>query len=130
MSDTGKGVDDEVREIQRIWRMEQGDWRNTAYSIYERVVGVKFDDTPDDSSGFGEVEQDILEDICSKVGVPPQLVSRLLNTELEHYGMSKHAKIFPKINNILAEEWREDLGEIIEDLRQGKLDAKKYGGTK
>ena len=123
-------LDDEVREIQRIWRMEQGDWRNTAYSIYERVVGVKFDDTPDDSSGFGEVEQDILENICSKVGVPPQLVSRLLNAELEHYGMSKHAKIFPKINNILAEEWREDLGEIIEDLRQGKLDAKKYGGTK
>ena len=123
-------LNDEVREIQRIWRMEQGDWRNTAYSIYEKVVGVKFDDTPDDSSGFGEVEQDILEDICSKVGVPPQLVSRLLNTELEHYGMSKHAKIFPKINNILAEEWREDLGEIIEDLRQGKLDAKKYGGTK
>ena len=32
---------DEIHEIQRIWRMERGDWKNTAYQIYEKVVGER-----------------------------------------------------------------------------------------
>ena len=123
-------LDDEIREIQRIWHAEQGDWRNTAYGIYEKVLGVKLENAPDDATGFGGAEQDILEEVCAKTGVPAQLVSRLLNVERDHYGMSRHAKIFPQINSILAEEWREDLDEIIKDLKQSKLDAKKYGGIK
>ena len=35
--------EDEIHEIQRIWRMERGDWKNSAYEIYEQVCGEKLD---------------------------------------------------------------------------------------
>ena len=112
-------LDEEVREIQRIWRAEQGDWRNTAYGVYEKVLGEKLDETPDDAGSFGGTEQAILEEACTKTGVPAQLVSRLLNAERDHQGMTRHSRIFPKINAILGEEWRDDLGEIVEDSPAG-----------
>ena len=121
-------LDEEVHEIQRIWRAEQGDWRNTAYDVYEKVLGEKLDETLDDTGSFGSTEQAILEEACSRTGVPAQLVSRLLNAERDHQGMTRHSRIFPRINAILGEEWRDDLDEIVEDLRRGRLDAKGYGG--
>ena len=39
---------------------------------------------------------------------------------LEYQGMMKHSKIYPKINKILGEEWRENLDEIVGDLEQQK----------
>ena len=116
-------LDEEIHEIQKIWRMEQGDWRNTAYDIYERVTGRRLDAAQDDAGGFGGMEQRILEDACSQTGVPAQLVSRLLNTEHSHQGMTRHSRIFPEINRILSEEWRESLDEIVEDLQKGRLDC-------
>ena len=31
--------EEELHEIQRIWRMERGDWKNSVYAIYEKVMG-------------------------------------------------------------------------------------------
>ena len=36
-------LQEEVVEIQRIWRMEQGDWQNSAYQIYEKITGIKLE---------------------------------------------------------------------------------------
>ena len=119
--------DNEIHEVQRLWRIEQGDWRNTAYRIYENITGKKIDAILDDTGSFGEVEQQILEKVCSETGVSSQLVSRLLNTEHEHQNMSRHAKVFPKIKAILMEEWREDLDEIVEDLKEDREAVKKFG---
>ncbi len=30
-------LEEELHEIQRIWRMEQGDWENSVYQIYEEL---------------------------------------------------------------------------------------------
>ena len=120
-------LDEEIREIQRIWRAEQGDWRNSAYEIYERVLGRNLGSEHDDSGGLGGAEQEILEDVCAKAGIPFLLVSRLLNAEHEHHGMTKHSRIFPRINGILNEEWRENLDEVIDDLQRKRSEAKTYG---
>lgn len=120
-------LDEEIHEIQRIWRMEKGDWRNTAYQIYEKVTGERLDQTQDDTGSFGGMEQDILEEACSGTGVPRELVSRLLNLEREYHTMTRHSKIFPRIDKILGEEWRDDLDEIVGELQQSRLDDKRYG---
>ncbi len=73
---------------------------------------------------FGEVEQEILEDVCKNNGVPSLLVSKLLHAEFEHQGMTKHSKVYPKIGKILSEEWRENLDEIITDLKEQKKEKK------
>ena len=41
-------LDEEIHEIQRIWRVEQGDWQNSAYQIYEKVIGLKLESVKED----------------------------------------------------------------------------------
>ena len=119
--------EEEIHEIQRIWRMERGDWRNTAYQICEKVLGEKLVAPQEDLGGFGIIEQDVLEEICQKNNVPQLLVSKLLNAEHESQGMARHSKIYAKINKILSEEWREDLDAIVEDLERQKKAKKEFG---
>ena len=121
--------EEEIREIQRIWRMEWGDWRNTAYITYEKVTGRRLD-AADDTDAFGGMEQDILEDVCTQKDVPARLVAELINAEVRHQGMARHSKIFKELNRILGEEWREDTDQIIADLEQRRLDAKRYGAQR
>ena len=120
--------DEEIHEIQRLWRTEKGDWKNTAYAIYEEATGERLVPPQEDLGGFGALEQEVLEEICQKNGVPALLVSKLLNAEHESQGMARHSRIYPKINKILSEEWREDLDEIVGDLERQKRDKKEHGG--
>ena len=119
--------EEEIHEIQRIWRLERGDWKNTAYQIYEKMAGRQLVFPQDDLGGFGAMEQDALEEICRDNNVPALLVSKLLNAEQESQGMTQHSKIYPKINAILSEEWREDLDEIVHDLERQRNAKKEFG---
>ena len=85
--------EDEIHEIQRIWRMERGDWKNSAYEIYEQVCGEKLE-MLEDLGGFGKVEQEILTNVCQENKVPQVLVSKLLHAEFSSQGMAKHSKFF------------------------------------
>jgi DNA sulfur modification protein DndC len=120
----------ELHEIQRIWRMERGDWKNSVYQIYEKVFGEEEKILPpqEDQSGFGSDEQEILEEICVKNNVPQLLVSKLLNAEYDAQGITRHSKVYHKINKILSEEWREDLGEIVKELKETKKRKQEFGG--
>jgi len=122
--------EEEVREIQRLWRMECGDWRNSAYQIYASVTGSQIVDEKEDLGAFGAVEQEALEESCERHGVPPLLVSKLLNAELESQGMTRHARVYTAINKILSEEWRSDLEEIVDDLRDKRQQRLEYGGKR
>jgi len=116
--------DYELHEIQRIWRMERGDWQNSVHEIYQKVTGEKLEEIKEDLGGFGNLEQKLLQEICTKHDVPSLLVSKLLHAEFESQSMTRHSKIYGKINKYLTEEWREDLDEIIDDL-QGERQEKK-----
>lgn len=120
-------TEDELHEIQRIWRMERGDWKNSVYTIYEKVMGEKLRMPQEDLGEFGGAEQEILEEICQKNKLSPILVSKLLNAEFESQGMTKHSKVYQKINKILGEEWREDIHEIISDLKNQRQEREDYG---
>ena len=111
-------LDEEIHEIQRIWRMEQGDWQNSAYQIYEKVTGQKLESVKEDMGGFGEMEQLLLGQVCQQHNVPTKLVSNLLNAEFETQGATRHSKVFGKIKKELSKEWREDMDEIMAELTQ------------
>ena len=117
--------EDEIHEIQRIWRMERGDWKNSAYEIYEQVCGEKLE-MLEDLGGFGKVEQEILTNVCQENKVPQVLVSKLLHAEFSSQGMGKHSKVFKSLNKILSEEWRDDLTEIVGDMKKERSEKKKY----
>lgn len=115
-------LEKELHEIQRIWRIERGDWQNSVYQIYEKITGEALSQMPEDLGSFGKVEQEILQKVCLQHNVPQLLVSKLLNAEFESQGMTRHSKIYGKLNKILSEEWREDHDEIFKDLQQRKHD--------
>jgi len=120
----------ELHEIQRIWRMERGDWRNSVYEIYEKTIGEKITPLQEDLGGFGQVEQETLEEICQNNGVPQILVSKLLHAEFDSQGMTRHSQIYGKIGKILSEEWRENIDEIVDDLKERKDAKEKFGVIK
>ena len=111
-------LQEEVHEIQRIWRMEQGDWHNSAYQIYEKITGIKLESAKEDLGGFGEMEEELLQQVCVEHNVPTKLVSTLLNEEFENQGATRHSKIFGKIKTQLSKEWREDMDVIMDELHQ------------
>ena len=120
--------DDEVHEIQRIWRSERGDWRDTAYGVYERATGRRLAAPGEDMGGPGAAEQEVLEEVCARHGVPALLVSRLLNAEHESSGLAGRSGVYRRINRVLSEEWREDMGEVIGDLERRKAAREELGG--
>ena len=121
-------LEEEIHEIQKIWRMEQGDWENSAYQTYEKITGKKISPIQEDLGGFSKVEQEILDDVCKKNNVPKLLVSRLLHAEFDSQGMTRHSKVFTKIGKILSEEWRgiEELDTIKKELKDKKDEKRRY----
>jgi len=119
---------EELHEIQRIWRMEQGDWENSVYQIYEKITGEKISPVQEDIGGFTKLEQAILDEVCEKNNVPKLLVSRLLHAEFDSQGMTRHSKVYPKIGKILSEEWRgfEEIETIKKEIREKKNEKEKY----
>ncbi len=107
---------DEIHEIQKIWRMEEGDWQNTAYAIYQEVMDVHLEPMMDETGKFGNLEQKTLETVCNDHKIPYKLVSNLLNSELKLQGRSSHTKIFDNIKKELSKEWRDDIDVIRKEL--------------
>ena len=101
--------EDEVREIQRLWRIEQGDWHNSAFAVYRDVAGVDLEQGADDLGAFGGIEQSELEAACGLHGLPYTLLARALEAEAGAQGMAKRHGIHGQIAGILAEEWADDL---------------------
>ena len=124
-------LEEELHEIQRIWRMEQGDWENSVYQIYEEITGETISPLQEDLGGFSNVEQEILDQVCEKNDVPKLLVSKLLHAEFASQGMTRHSKVFTKIGKILSEEWRGEnkLGEITDELKVKKEEKREYART-
>jgi DNA sulfur modification protein DndC len=121
-------LEEELHEIQRIWRMEQGDWENSVYQIYEEVTSNLIAPIQEDLGGFSNVEQEILDEVCESNDVPKLLVSRLLHAEFDSQGMTRHSKIYPKIGKILSEEWRgeEKLDEITKEIKEKRDEKREY----
>jgi DNA sulfur modification protein DndC len=123
-------LQEEIHEIQRIWRMEQGDWHNSAYQIYEKITGIKLESATEDLGGFGAMEEDLLQQVCVQHDVPVKLVSTLLNKEFENQGATRHSKIFGEIKKQLSKEWREDMDVIMDELYQERKEKESVPASK
>lgn len=110
--------DDELHEIQRIWRVEHGDWTNSVYAMYREITGQEIDSKKEDLGAFGQVEQDELAAACEKHEVPYELMARSLQAEFDVQGMTRRQKIHDRLEKLLAEEWRDDMTDAVEDAQE------------
>jgi len=119
--------DEELREIRRVWREERADWEDSVPKIYREVMGEGIGWVQDDYGTFGETEARLLKDISDKHDVPPELVQRLLDTELQHHGMKRRASIYSEIDKVMREDWR-PMEEIVADIEgEENIEKWKYG---
>ena len=107
--------EDEIHEIQKIWRIERGDWKNTAYGLYRDITGQAIEPAKEDLAEFGGMEQEELQKACRVHGVPYELVARSLQVEFGMQYISKRQKAHDAISKILSEEWRDDMSEAVRD---------------
>lgn len=105
----------ELQEIRRLWREERADWEDSVPKIYERVMGESLDWVTDDFGSFGETEAKVLKEVCEEHEVQPEVIKRLLDTELQHHGMKRRASIYNEMDKVLKEDWR-TRDEIVAEI--------------
>ena len=98
----------ELEEIRRLWRTEHQDWEDSVPQIYREVMGEDRDWAADDLGTFTASDKAILERLCNDVGIPVELVAKLLDIERQFHGMSRRASIYERINAIFREDWRSE----------------------
>jgi len=132
LPDDGEGMtlirDEELREIRRLWRKERADWQDSVPKIYERVMGEDLDWVADDFGSFGETEEEVLKEVCEEHDMQPELIQRLMDTELQHHGMKRRASIYNEIDKVLKEDWR-TREEIVADI-EGEENVEKWEYTR
>ena len=105
--------DDEIHEIQRIWRTEHGDWKNTTYEIVKQITGQSVAPMEEDLGAFGSMEQDELKAACIPHGVPYELLARSLQVEFDTQGIIHRQKVHASLEKLLLEEWGDDKEAVI-----------------
>ena len=124
----------ELRAIRRIWVRDKHEFDDSVPRIYEEVIGRKFDD-PEwiGSEAFGKNEWDILCDTCrdlySQEELMPELMSSLIDVEVQANGMAERKDILKKIDKCIREDFysdEEDATKYYSDRlnRQKDMDGK------
>lgn len=120
--------EEEIREIRRLWREERADWADSVPTIYNEVMDDDLDWVTDDLGSFGELEAEVLGEVCEDHDVQPELIKRLLDTEFQHYGMKRRASIYSHIDKVMREDWR-NMEKIVAELEgEDRIGDWEYNG--
>jgi DNA sulfur modification protein DndC len=114
---------EELREIRRIWRSEQGDWGDAVSEAVKTVTGKELPAEAADGFEFQADDANVLADVCATHDLPPRLMAQLLEAERSVRGLKRRTLIHRKIASILEQEWRDEatvLNERKERLEKNK----------
>ena len=99
---------EELREIRRIWRSEQGDWGDAVSETLKAVTGKELPADATDGYEFQAEDARVLADVCATHDLPPRLLAQLLEAERSVRGLKRRTLIHRKIASILEQEWRDE----------------------
>lgn len=114
---------EELREIRRIWRSEQGDWGDAVSETLKAVTGKGLPADATDGFEFQADDAKVLVDVCAAHDLPPRLLAQLLEAERSVRGLKRRTLIHRKIASILEQEWRDETAVLNE--RKARLKARK-----
>lgn len=111
--------EEELHAIRRIWLTERGDWEDSLPRIYKETGGKDIEWEVDNvMCVFNKRQASLLKEISDKNSLPFELVSKIINIELQMQGLSRRALVYSRLEKVLAEEWR-DLEEIKKLYKDG-----------
>lgn len=100
--------DEELLEIQRIWRLEESDWEDSVDKIYYKIYGKSFHYQTANNMVFDAEDYKLIEKLSEKNSVNPRLVTKLINYLYMNSNIFRKSKILGELEKILNEEWRSE----------------------
>jgi DNA sulfur modification protein DndC len=117
---------DELHEIRRLWRVDEGDWEDSLPQIYRSVTGKDLDWAEEDASASSELDERVLTEVCDAHDVPIGLLRELMDLQRRMQGMARRHGVQNEIEKILKKDW-DDPEEVIARVRQRSVLAKETG---
>lgn len=117
MNDDGHDISliklEELHEIRQQWLKDpnEPDWMDTLPKIYSDVYGDVVDWVQNDTGTFTSEDVLLLRSLGEKHDVPPELVMKLIETEISVMGLGKRRGVIGKLEALLKRDW-ESLDEI------------------
>lgn len=92
---------EEIKAIETIWIYE-GD---NISSIADVIGMPEYGDIPKDlrTNGFSMIKAELLQEVCKKNKVPPELIERLLLVEKDLSNLSRRTGIYNRLEKVLDE---------------------------
>jgi DNA sulfur modification protein DndC len=110
---------EELAEIRRLWLTERGDWEDSLPKIYADLFKTDFNIMNSDYIGrLSGFDKETLSRVARETGLPLQLLTKLIDVEVQSQGMKRRANIYSKINKIFKEDWRSE-EEVINSMKTG-----------
>ena len=116
---------EELFEIRRLWRVEEGDWTDVIPPLYTEVTGKTLPWPSEDVANRGLLELQILEECAKEHDLPVGLLRELIDLEARYHGMSRRANIYNRLESVLKKDWStaEEVFATLEQ-RQQELERK------
>jgi DNA sulfur modification protein DndC len=99
-------TEEELQEIRRRWRTEEGDWEDSLPRIYREEVGEELDWVVDDTTTSSALDAAVLAEVCAEAGVPLAMLRELIDYERDLQGLGRRQGVYEKIDTILSRDWR------------------------
>ena len=106
---------EELHEIRRMWRTEEGDWEDTLPRIYREATGEDIEWVAEDTAGSTVLDARVLEEVCSAQNLPVGLLKELIDLERDLQGLGRRGGIYERIDDILVKDWR-TAEEVFKDI--------------
>jgi DNA sulfur modification protein DndC len=97
---------DELHEIRRLWRTEEGDWEDSVPTICREEMDENIDWVQDDEAASSVIDQTTLREVCAERELPVDMLKELIDLERQLQGLGRRTNVFQQINTILGKDWR------------------------
>ncbi len=98
---------EELHEIRRIWRVEEGDWEDSVPRIYRETTGRDLEWIEEDAPASTELDERVLVDVCKEHDVPAGLMRELMDLQRKLQGLGRRYGVQNEIEKVLKKDWRD-----------------------
>jgi len=98
----------ELQAIRQQWLRDpnEPDWADTLPRLYAEVYPDRSVEwLENDAGAFTEPDAKMLQELGDKVGVSPDMVMKLIETEISSMGLAKRRGIIKRLEGILNRDW-------------------------
>lgn len=124
---------EELHEIRRIWRADEGDWEDSLPGIFRKATGRDLQWVQEDAAPSSELEERVLSEVCDEHEVPLALMRELMDLQRELHGFGRRHGVQNRIERILGKDWR-DPEQVLAEIGwtpgdpDGELEGEELAG--